>query len=327
MATFLELGLLNADSSVMRLLPPEIAFQYHALPVATDGDYITVALAEPEDQMAIKAIQDAIDRPICFIHADPGLIDNQLHNLWPSDAPHLRMLTWLPKEAALLHSFISYLTDILDADLDTIDLPDDEPDSIKCLGRVISERQPDLLIFQANHPLRLMRRILKEITKKGANRLSSFLAVPPRPVWPIKKLLMVLPDSKTGSELAAGWTGKLAGSGNIQVTILPVLPPVPLCYGSSLCHNLDAILAGNDQLGLKMRQIADRLAGENIQGVYKLREGDPVTQIKDEICASQPDLIVMPSDLHPGCKTWLKADLPGMLFKALTIPMLLTSDK
>ena len=326
MATFLELGLINADSSVMRLLPPEIAFQYHALPVATDGNHITVAMAEPEDQQASKAIQAAIDRPICFIHADPGLIDRQLHHLWPVNTPHPLLLTWFPEGATLIDPFINNLADMLNADLDNIVLPPDESDSIKYLGGVISDRQPDLLIFRASQASRVLRRILKETMQKGVIRLSSFLAVPPSPVWPIRKLLFVLPDNKTRFDLAAGWTEKLAGPSNIQVTILPVLPPIPLCYGSFLRHNLNAILAGKDQLGLKMRQIADRLAGENIQGAYKLREGDPLTQIENEINASQPDLIIMPFCFHSGCKTWLNADLPRMLFKTLNIPMLFTSE-
>lgn len=323
MATFLELGLLSADSSVMRLLPPDLAFRYHALPVATDGNHITVAMAEPEDQRASKAIQEVIDRPICFIHADPGLIDSQLHHLWPASAPHPRLLTWLSEESPQVNSFIKYLAGLLEADLDRAA---GKLGSIQELGGTISAHHPDLLIFQDSHPSRVMRRILKEITRDEAAQLSSFLVVSSKPFWPIKKLLLILPDSKTGSDLAVSWTEKIAGPGNIQVTILPVLPPVPLCYGSFLRHNLDAILTGNDQLGIKMRQIANRLTGEQIQGVYKLREGDPVTQIRDEITTSQPDLIIMPSCLHPECNTWLNADLPGMLFKTLTIPMLLTSE-
>lgn len=326
MATFLEIGLINADSSVMRLLPPEIAYRYHALPVATDGDRITVAMAEPEDRQASQAIQEIINRPICFIHADPGLIDNQLHHLWPTSAPHPRVLAWFPNQDDSLVSFTSYLAGILDADLeDSISFPN-ESGSFKALSGVIRERQPDLLVFQSSHPSSVMRRLLRETADQETPQLSSFLAVPPRPIWPIKKILLVLPDSKTRSDLAVGWTEKLAGPGKIEVTVLPVLPPVPLCYGSFLHHNLESILVGNDQLGIKMRQIGNRFKGENIQGVYKIRDGDPVTQIRDEIYASQPDLIIMPSRFHPGCKTWLNADLPSMLFKTLTTPMLFTTE-
>ena len=52
MASFLELGLVKSYKSVMRLIPPEIAYRYHALPVATDGNMITVAMAVPEDSQA-----------------------------------------------------------------------------------------------------------------------------------------------------------------------------------------------------------------------------------------------------------------------------------
>ena len=187
MANFLEIGLINADCSVMRLLPPEIAYRYQALPIAKDGDHITVAMAEPEDQQASKAIQELIDLPICFIHADPGLIDNQLHHLWPASAPHPRLLTWLPGESAHLNPFVSYLAELLDANLDDIELPADEPDSIRNLGSIIIERQPDLLIFQASHPSRVMCRLIRETSDQKTLQPSSFLVVPPRPIWPIKK--------------------------------------------------------------------------------------------------------------------------------------------
>ncbi len=327
MATFLELGLVNADITVMRLLPPEIAYRYHALPVATDGNHITVAMAEPDDPHASRAIQAVINRPICFIHADPELIDSQLQHLWPTTAHHPRLLTWLPAGAAFVDSYIGYLADLLDADLSRFDKPVDQSDSIHALGLAISEDHPDLLVIQARHPSRVMRRVLKESTHDNETGISSFLVLPDQPPWPIKKLLLVLPDSKTGSDLAIGWTEKIAGTGKIVVTVLPVLPTAPLFFGSYLRHDLNGILAGNDKLGVTMRQIANRFTGENIQGVYKLREGDPVTQIRDEIIALQPEMIIMPSCLHPGCNTWLNADLPGMLFKTLAIPMLLTSEE
>lgn len=324
MSTFLEIGMLKADSSVMRLLPPEIAYRYQALPVAADGDHITVAMAEPEDQRASQAIQAVIGHPICFIHADPELIENQLHHLWLTSAPHPRLMTWFPEQDEYLKSFTGYLAQLLVATLDETFLL---PASLKELCGAIHAHQPDLLAFQASHPSRVIRRILREAADPERPQLSSFMAVPPRPIWPIKRILLVLPDSKTKSDLAVSWTEKLAGPGNISVTVLPVLPQVPLCYGSFLHNNLDAILAGTDQLGVKLRQIAKRFRGENIRGVCKLRDGDPVTQIRDEINTSQPDLIIMPYCLHPGCKTWLNADLPGMLFKTHTIPLLLTSEK
>jgi len=326
MASFLEIGLINADISVMRLLPPELAFRYHALPVATDGDHITVAMAQPEDQRASRAIQEVIDHPICFIHADPGLIDNQLHHLWPASAPHPRMLVWLPDQAGPLKSFLQYLAEILDAEVDEIGLPVRDPGSMTDVIGMICDRKPDILIFQDSHPTRIVRRLLKEIRKDKTANLSSFMALPAQPAWPIRKLLLILPDSKLNSDLAVSWTEKLAGPGEIQVTILPVLPPVPLFYGSFLRHNLETALIGNDQLGMKMRQIARRFTIENIQGVYKMREGDPAAQIRDEILSSQPDLIVLPSCIHPGCKSWLYADLTGMLFKTLPTPLLLTSE-
>ena len=326
MATFLEFNLANADSSVMRLLPPEIAYRYRALPVATDGNTITVAMAEPNDLLASQAIQAVINRPICFIHADSGLIDIQLHHLWPTSAPHPRLLTWFPERSTPSEQFIGYLSGLLGAKTDAVDLPIDQPASIKSLGAVISERHADLLVFQPPHPSRLMRQIRKETTYNKVCDQFSFLVLPARPIWPLKNILLILPDSKIKSDLAVSWTEKIAQPAKGKVTVMPLLPNVPLMYGSFLQHSIDEILAGNDQLGGKLRQIADRFTGMGIQGVYKLRDGDPEIQIRDEIVSSQTDMIIIPSCYRSGCPTWLNADLQGMLLKTLTIPMLLTYE-
>lgn len=325
MATYLELGLVNADSSLMRLLPPQIAYRYHALPVGTDGKHIAVAMAEPDDPQASQAIQEVIGRPLCLIHADRALIDRQLHHLWPGSAPQTRLLTWFPERSAALELFSGYLSEQLGAVHEAINMPADSPDPINTLKAAISDHRPDLLVFQARHPSRVMRQILKPGTHNKITRLSSFLALPARPIWPLKNILLILPDSKIKLDLAVSWTEKIAQPTKSKVTVLPVLPNIPLMYGSFLYHSIDAILAGNDQLGGKLRQIAVRFTGMGIQGVYKLRYGDPEMQIKDEIVSSQADMIIMPSCLRPGCNSWLNADLPGNLIKSLTIPMLLTS--
>ena len=254
------------------------------------------------------------------------MIDSQLDHLWLDSAYHPRLVTCIPERSAPIDSYLRYLAELLDANLDGIGLPMDQADSIKTMAAIISEHRPDLLVLQAQHPSRIIRSILKETTHNKVTDLSSFLVLPSRPIFPIKKILLILPDSKIRFELATGWTEKLSKPAEAQVTVLPVLPCVPLIYGSFLQHDLDAILAGNDQLGKKLRQIANRFTSENIKGVYKLRDGNPGTQIREEIVTSQPDLIIMPSCVHPGCNRWLNEDLPASLFKTLPVPMLLTSE-
>ena len=53
----LSLSHLQANPQVAHMLPSELAYRYHALPVAMDGERLTVAMAHPEDEMACQALQ------------------------------------------------------------------------------------------------------------------------------------------------------------------------------------------------------------------------------------------------------------------------------
>jgi hypothetical protein len=102
-----------------------------------------------------------------------------------------------------------------------------------------------------------------------------------------------------------------------------VLPPIPQWYGSFLRHDLEDVLTGNDPLGIKLRAISRQFNENDIIGVYKLREGEALSQVREEIFSSHPDLIIIPELRHkPDC--WMAEDLGSMLFKSISTPLLLT---
>ncbi len=59
-----------------------IALRYHALPVATDGNQITIAMASPEDIAAANAVASAVNLPIYLVQADQKKIDQWLSKIW-----------------------------------------------------------------------------------------------------------------------------------------------------------------------------------------------------------------------------------------------------
>ena len=79
---YLHLDRIKTDPQLMRLLPSKIALRYHALPVATDGNQITIAMASPEDIAAADAVSSAIGVSTCFVQADPKKIDQCLSKIW-----------------------------------------------------------------------------------------------------------------------------------------------------------------------------------------------------------------------------------------------------
>ncbi len=324
---YIELDCLCLDRAVIELLPPEIAYRYHALPVATDGNKVTVAMAKPEDQAASCAIQSVINAPLCLIRADVEEIDHRLDEVWPEIPKQMKFLFWpLTTESDRSFNIAKGIARTLQANLQRNECPGKGKDSIIGLHKAIMQEEPDLLIIEADHPSRLCR----ELSGWKKNDLEAgqpdLLILPPEPTLPIKKLLVVLPDNGLGCEKVSSWIIRLSQSSKIDVTILPVLPPIPLCYGSFLHHDLAALLAGSDVLGRNMRLLSNRISRNNISANYKLREGDAFDQIRDEISTLDPDLIIMPSSPQQGREFWFCTDLAGMLFKCMTKPILIINQ-
>ena len=324
---YLALDCIHTDLAVMKLLPPEIAFRYHALPVATDGNKVTVAMAAPDDQAASSAIQSVIDAPVCLIQADEEDIDHRLDEIWPQILKKMNFLFWpLTAESNRSYNIAKGIARSLKANLVRIDCPGEGQDSIIGLRRAIHQEEPDLLIVKADHPSKLCRELSSRKGKNAEIGLPDLLILLPDPTLPIKKLLKVLPDSGSGCEKAASWVIRLSQTCRLNVTILPILPPIPLCYGSFLYHNLVSLFAGSDPLGINMRSISNQFSRNNISANYILRDGDPLNQIRDEIAFFNPDLIILPASPRQGRDFWFSTDLAGMLFKCITKPILITQQ-
>lgn len=324
---YLELDCIYIDNSVMKMLPPEIAYRYHALPVATDGKKVTVAMAAPGDQVASRAVKAVIGAPVCLIQADVEEIDNRLTEVWPDNTPPLKFLFWpQTKETNRSYNIAKGIARSLQSNLVRIECPGMGKESLVGLQEAIQQEQPDLLILEANHPSKLCNELTGRKLSKVETRRPDLLFLPPKSNLPLKKLLLVLPNNADGFAEASFWVLRLSQTIRVDVTILPVLPPVPLCYGSFLQHSLGSLLEGNDPLGKNMRLLSKQFSRESISAHYKLREGDPFNQIRDEIIISDPDLIIMPATPRQGREYWFCTDLAGILFKCLTKPILITQQ-
>ncbi len=320
MDTVLQSGFYGQNMTVMRLLPPEIAFRYHALPIATDGRSVTVALAASSDQQALEAIQQVLDTPVCFVQADRFEIDRRLSQLWLPKSSQTQLLAWISgHEPDSFSMYAKDLAGLLDAELELIRIPLNHT----CLQNLTANIQffkPDLFLYSSCHPSRIIKSLMNSISSEIPE--FTCLKVPTVSPWPISRILLVLPELEGGTDLAISWAGRLAWSTQALVTVLPVLPPLPLFYGSFLRHNLEEILTGNDPLGRRLQEISSQFREKEIIGIYRLRDGDPLYQVREEVLASDPDLIVIPAHLGKGKINWMTEDLGSILFKSSLKPLL-----
>lgn len=326
---YLHLDCIKIDHQLMKLLPPEVAYRYHALPVATDGSRITVAMASPENSIASAAVTSAIGVPICLVQADPHEIAKRLAELWPQNpASRLRLLLWYPTVAtdATLETYAQSLAEFLDADLVQVNIPGRGVKSFADLICAVEQIHPDLIIFQTHNPAQKNRVLLDNATQKQIDRLPTSLIIPQNPRWPVTKILLTIPDGDTKDESAIRWTIQIARSGQSEVTVLPLLPPVPGWYGSFIQHSVQALLVANDPMGQKMRLIARRFSDDKIKGTFKLREGEPLAQLRNELLASDPDLVIIPSTPHSCLRRWMTGDLVNPLLGWVNRPVLISKN-
>ncbi len=324
--SLLELKKIRKNSRLMRLLPADIARQYHALPISTDGSRITIAMAHPEDAVACEVVTSAIGTPACMVKGDRQEIDQMLSAVWPQHpSPPLRLLLWnLSSDVGKdIQLYTRQFAELLHADLKEVNTPWLGVKSFDAIIGEAEEFHPDLIVFQiVNFPW--VKRLLVDIAvNKLIDRLSSSILVVKNPRWPLKKILFAILDGHELNESAVDWVIRLAHCSHAGVTIMPLVPPVPEMYGQFIRNSLPDLLTSSDPLGEKMRKIADRMATEEIEGTFNLRNGPPLEQLRSEVVETDTDMLVIAAEPQSHVWRWIVGELVNDLFVWCDRPLLI----
>jgi len=323
----LRVKTLQTNPGLMRLLPPEIARQHHALPISMDGQRITLAMAHPEDETACQVVTAAIGAPACIVQADSSEIDRILDEIWPN--PGLQIVAWnpAPESAVAIQPFARSLAEGLHARLHWLDLPGGEGAPIQTLVAQAGVLEADLLITHNPQSEGLRRLFQPGRTQKLVEGLAASLLFVRDPRWPMTDLLLVVQDGSSRTDPALEWAIRLGKACQACITVMPLLPPVPRLYGQFLQHNLAALLDANDPLGNKLRWIAHRLAEEGLQGRIKLGEGYPQDQLQGELQASDPGLVLVAAGPGGPVRGWMFGELVNDLANGLDRTLLIAKPK
>jgi len=323
----LELKKVQADSNLIRLLPADVARQYHAIPISTDGNRITIAMAHPEDIVARDVVTSAIGAPACMVKSDEQEIDQMLSMVWPQNPSQaLRLLLWNPnnENGKDVRLYARQIAELLHADLKEINTPWLRVNSF---DEVVSEAeafQPDLIIFQVSS-FPFMKRLLVDFAvNKLIDQLPASVLVVKNPRWPLQKILFAIRDGHESNESTVDWVIRLAHSSHASVTMLPLVPPVPEMYGRLVRNNLAALFTSNDPLGERMRAISRRMAMEEIDGTIKLRNGPPLEQIRSEVFDTDIDMLAIAAEPQSHIWRWIVGELVNDLFVWFDRPLLIS---
>jgi len=321
---YLTIRRIESSPSLAKQLPPDLARQFQAIPIASDLMSVTVALADPYDPAARDAIQSAVQLPVTVVKADAKIIDSLIDKYYPASTDNsLNLLAWSFSDPFNLdhQSYIDYLTRTLDASLTWMEPGESSPEPYSQLLAEVQRLETDLLV--CNVPPGSCLQKLAGIP--GENKLlqgcsASVLSLK-YPRWPIKQILLILQDDES-DHYAVDWAIRLATACQASLIILPVVPPPPI-FTTGIREELPELLKSNCDLGRHLRQIAHRLASWEIPGTFKLRNELPELQIRSEVSEGDFDLIIIGLEQKNLLEKIILQDLVNPLMYWASIPVLL----
>ncbi len=323
--SYLTIDVIDSSPRLASKLPSHLARQYHAIPIASDKKRVTVAMANPEDPVARKAIRSAVISPATLVKADSTIIDSLIAKCYSetSNAP-LKFLAWTPDEKVnpVNQTYIQSFTKLFNADLTWFESSEKKSEAFSSLVEDIKTLNIDLLISSCPADSLQQRLALVPGEKKILHHCSTSLLTLKTPRWPIKQILLVLQDHHIDG-CAVEWAIRLAHASKASLTILPVIPAVPAMY-ADMQHDLTKLLSSDCHLGSHLHQVARRLVDWEIPGTIKLRDEDPEWQIRWEVDEGDNDLIIIGADLQNRFRNLVVKDLVLPLLTWVHIPVLIS---
>lgn len=310
----LDLNNLEPNIKLARQLPLDLARRYHALPVGKDGDRITVAMADPNDAKARKAVLKSLGKSTCLIQADINTIDRFLEDFLNENIDHsLNFLTWLSPDpiSLVVNTYAQKLSALLGAHLSCFETSKSSISACSALVEETKVAKPDIVIFRAPCQSLIERFVANSVENMFTELLpaSSLLVCGYR--WPIKKILLVIQNDGS-DEAALNWALKLGKPSSAFVTVLPITAPVPSIY-AEIQPDVSTLLTTDCPIGRKMRWVARRLSDWEIEGTLRLRNESPSEQIRCEMIEGDHDVIIIAA--QP--KNRLRRRIYGELIKPL----------
>ena len=315
--TYLTLDDFIVNHAVARRLSPTVAFHYHALPVARDHNNITVAMANPNDEIAYNAIAASLGVRPHVVKGNQGVIDRQLAKIWPDAAPQESLKILVCRHDSPISGdvrrYAEYIQSLLNGRLNYSQLEESNTDFTQLVQQASCGQ--DLVIF-GEPELPLIKKVLcGPAGCKAVEKMPTSVLVARQPRWPLKKVLLVTRGYQIDS-MAVDWLIRLAKPSQALVTVLALTPNTSvMCQRASttMPGGLAGWLASETPLGHQLRCITQQLTDWEIQGHLRFRQGTFIKQIQQEVSGEDYDLVVITADPDD----WWKRRLTGRVVKSL----------
>ena len=275
MFPFLSLEEVDLDIDLARHLPRRLAYYHLALPIAQEGEGITVAMVHPENQKVVSVLEGALDAKVIPVRSFAETIRQQLDRVWQVQhgSDILRVTYWAESDAALERS--AWYIDHLIAALER------EAQIERSVSSEFSTNADLVIAADAEIPESLFR-------------TPASLLILNNPTQPPKAILHVLrghmPDYRV-----LDWLVPLAKRNSAEVTLLM---GVDGSERKPLVSDLGNILMAQDKRQAHIAECRRTLSEMGIAGRLKIRQQTLLSAIQDELAERPYDLVAIAAEAY-----------------------------
>ncbi len=286
---YLSLNQVTIDAALVRRLPRTLAYYHLALPLAEDGDQISVVMAHPENEAVVTTLEMLLRTRIVPVLGAASQIKAALDGVWQheTESSVVRIVSWgaSPERSVLANAAADLFAKPLAAQATHLD---GEQCDLETVVTVAREGQYGLTV----------------ISMPTGELLTRFLRRAPTPVLliqdqvPALEHILVALRGHSPDSSALNWVIPLARQQGCSVTLLAISGPAEHSPIREIRtrHSLATLLNPDSAPAEHILACTRRLTEVGIQGKLRLCQGVPEQQIAQQFIQGKADLLIIAAE-------------------------------
>lgn len=325
---FLYLEEIESTPWLAGMLPGDVERRYHVLPVGIEQGRITLAAADPTNELMCQNVHQLLGQKVCFVQADLNRIDTEIKKIRNSQKP----------QAVYWGSFRSWNSDEETAPELYLECLGTEPrgpiksprnfSELKILIEKIQARGPDLFLFGIPDFDLQQSFFSTWVHEYLLDMIPCSMLYGEVLHLPIKKILFV-GQGNNGDCLALPWCVQIGLHNRAEIILLMLLPPVPFCCSQLVERHINPglLLNSGTAIGKRTRRLLEQISQNGLNGKLLVSNYSLPEQIILGARQEQADLIIIGRQTQAKWKQWLFFDVVPQVASRTSLPVLVAKPR
>jgi hypothetical protein len=246
------------DEKLVRRLSRQLAYYHLALPIGSDEEGITVAMAQPDNVKARQIVQNALGEPIILTRGQAEQIRRCLDRVWQTSLSVPWSHIAVASDDPLLESYARHFVEVFGS-----------------------------LRVENGGPPPANTLLIRPLTDSASISLASSTLLVDRFINPVQRILHLVrlhsPDRVVAASLIP-----LAAAHSARITLLPDTSLIP--------YNLAGLMNATTGPGQHLEMLRQQFWLHNVPGDVRLKQGSYLEAIHAELGSKSYDLVAVAAD-------------------------------